>query len=89
MIEMSSYMLERLDSFHADAACLLNLTPDHMERHGDMQHYAAAKAHVFDHMTAADRLIVSIDDTECRIFMRCSVRAARNHVLFLYTSPLI
>ncbi|MEE8659344.1 UDP-N-acetylmuramoylalanine--D-glutamate ligase [Acetobacteraceae bacterium EV16G] len=85
VIEMSSYMLERLDSFHADAACLLNLTPDHMERHGDMAHYAAAKAHVFDHMTAADRLIVSIDDAECRdIYEKLRARGAQPRALSLH-----
>ncbi|UYH51682.1 UDP-N-acetylmuramoyl-L-alanine--D-glutamate ligase [Candidatus Kirkpatrickella diaphorinae] len=85
VIEMSSYMLERLDSFHADAACLLNLTPDHMERHGDIHHYAAAKAHVFDHMTAADRLIVSIDDAECRdIYEKLRARGAHPRALSLH-----
>ncbi|XAO71809.1 MAG: UDP-N-acetylmuramoyl-L-alanine--D-glutamate ligase [Acetobacteraceae bacterium] len=85
VIEMSSYMLERLDSFHADAACLLNLTLDHMERHGDMQHYAAAKARVFDHMTTADRLIVSIDDAECRdIYEMLRARGAQPHALSLH-----
>lgn len=84
VIEMSSYMLERLDNFHADAACLLNLTPDHMERHGDMHHYAAAKAHVFDHMTAADCLIVSIDDTECQvIYQALRARGAQPRALSL------
>ncbi|MXV44669.1 UDP-N-acetylmuramoyl-L-alanine--D-glutamate ligase [Saccharibacter sp. 17.LH.SD] len=54
VIEMSSYMLERLQHFHASAAVILNLTPDHMERHGDMEHYLEAKAHVFDHMGSED-----------------------------------
>jgi UDP-N-acetylmuramoylalanine--D-glutamate ligase len=54
VIEMSSYMLERLDQFHASCAVLLNLTPDHLDRHGDMAGYARAKAHVFDNMTSAD-----------------------------------
>lgn len=66
VIEMSSYMLERLSSFHADTACLLNLTPDHLDRHGDMAGYAAAKRHVFDNMTSADLAVISIDDDHCR-----------------------
>lgn len=66
VIEMSSYMLERLSSFHADTACLLNLTPDHLDRHGDMAGYAAAKRHVFDNMTSADLAVISIDDDPCR-----------------------
>lgn len=66
VIEMSSYMLERLDRFHADTACLLNLTPDHLDRHGDMAGYAAAKRHVFDNMTPDDLAVISIDDPYCR-----------------------
>ena len=58
VIEMSSYMLERLDRFHASAACLLNLTPDHLDRHGDMTGYAAAKAHVFDNMVSGDLPVI-------------------------------
>ncbi|WP_336945640.1 UDP-N-acetylmuramoyl-L-alanine--D-glutamate ligase [Asaia sp. HN010] len=66
VIEMSSYMLERLRSFHADTACLLNLTPDHLDRHGDMAGYAAAKRNVFDNMTRDDLAVISIDDDHCR-----------------------
>lgn len=66
VIEMSSYMLERLDSFHASAACLLNLTPDHLDRHGDMTGYAAAKAHVFDNMGSGDLAVIGTDDDWCR-----------------------
>ncbi|MFT8807149.1 UDP-N-acetylmuramoyl-L-alanine--D-glutamate ligase [Gluconobacter sp.] len=66
VIEMSSYMLERLDRFHASAACLLNLTPDHLDRHGDMAGYAAAKAHVFDNMGPDDLAVIGMDDDWCR-----------------------
>ncbi|GAB6854737.1 UDP-N-acetylmuramoyl-L-alanine--D-glutamate ligase [Asaia astilbis] len=72
VIEMSSYMLERLHSFHADTACLLNLTPDHLDRHGDMAGYATAKRHVFDNMTADDQAVISIDDSYCqKIALTC------------------
>lgn len=66
VIEMSSYMLERLDRFHANAACLLNLTPDHLDRHGDMAGYATAKAHVFDNMGPNDLAVIGMDDDWCR-----------------------
>ncbi|MFC0501212.1 UDP-N-acetylmuramoyl-L-alanine--D-glutamate ligase [Asaia krungthepensis] len=67
VIEMSSYMLERLESFHAATACLLNLTPDHLDRHGTMAGYAAAKRHVFDNMTPRDLAVIGVDDPYCRI----------------------
>ncbi|NVN41864.1 Mur ligase family protein, partial [Ameyamaea chiangmaiensis] len=65
VLEMSSYMLERLDQFHADVACLLNLTPDHLDRHGDMAGYAAAKAHIFDHQGPDDLALVGLGDAAC------------------------
>ena len=58
VIEMSSYMLERLKNYHACASALLNLTPDHLDRHGSMQGYLDAKAHVFDNMTKGDLAIL-------------------------------
>ncbi|MBB2200406.1 UDP-N-acetylmuramoyl-L-alanine--D-glutamate ligase [Gluconacetobacter tumulisoli] len=62
VLEMSSYMLERLQSLRFDAACLLNLTPDHLDRHGDMDGYRRAKLHIFDRQTANDLAVVGIDD---------------------------
>lgn len=47
VIEMSSYMLERAEAVRFDLAVLLNLSPDHLDRHGDMAGYATAKARVF------------------------------------------
>lgn len=58
VIEMSSYMLERLQDYHAHIAIMLNLTPDHLERHGDMAGYFEAKKHVFDHMGPGDLAIL-------------------------------
>ncbi|MCI2007783.1 MAG: UDP-N-acetylmuramoyl-L-alanine--D-glutamate ligase [Acetobacter peroxydans] len=66
VLEMSSYMLERLDSLHFDVACLLNLTPDHLDRHGDMAGYIRAKAHVFDHQTAHNLALIGMDDAPSR-----------------------
>lgn len=62
VLEMSSYMLERLPSFHSDAACLLNITPDHLDRHGTMEGYQQAKENVFAHQNIHDLSLVSIDD---------------------------
>ncbi|PYD77088.1 UDP-N-acetylmuramoyl-L-alanine--D-glutamate ligase [Novacetimonas pomaceti] len=58
VLEMSSYMLERLGSQHFDAACLLNLTPDHLDRHGDMEGYSRAKVHIFDRQGTGDLAVI-------------------------------
>lgn len=65
VLEMSSYMLERLDSLHFDAACLLNLTPDHLDRHGDMAGYTRAKLHVFDRQGAGDLAVLGDTVPDC------------------------
>ena len=62
VLEMSSYMLERLTTLRFDAACLLNLSPDHLDRHGTMAGYTAAKRHVFDRRRATDTAVLGIDD---------------------------
>ena len=48
VLEMSSYMLERIATLRFDAAAMLNLSADHLDRHGDMAGYAAAKRAIFD-----------------------------------------
>ncbi|MDR3538845.1 MAG: UDP-N-acetylmuramoyl-L-alanine--D-glutamate ligase [Acetobacteraceae bacterium] len=62
VLEMSSYMLERLASLRFDAAAMLNLSADHIDRHGDMAGYVRAKRAVFDRQTAADLAVVGVDD---------------------------
>ncbi|HJS87134.1 MAG TPA: Mur ligase family protein, partial [Acetobacteraceae bacterium] len=61
-LEMSSYMLERIATIRFDAAAMLNLSADHLDRHGDMAGYEAAKRAVFARQCAADRAIIGIDD---------------------------
>jgi UDP-N-acetylmuramoylalanine--D-glutamate ligase len=62
VLEMSSYQLELVQNFHANVAVWLNITPDHLDRHGDMEGYVATKKHVFDHQVTRDCAIVGIDD---------------------------
>jgi UDP-N-acetylmuramoylalanine--D-glutamate ligase len=66
VLEMSSYMLERLATLRFDAAVMLNLSPDHLDRHGGMEGYAAAKRHVFDRQQHGDLAVIGIDDAESR-----------------------
>ena len=54
VLEMSSYMLERLATLRFDAAAMLNLSADHLDRHGDMAAYALAKRGIFARQTDAD-----------------------------------
>ncbi len=66
VLEMSSYMLERIAAIRFDAAVMLNLSPDHLDRHGDMAGYARAKRRIFDNQGADDTAVVGIDDADSR-----------------------
>ena len=80
VLEMSSYMLERLGTLRFDAACLLNLSPDHLDRHGDMDGYARAKLEVFARQTADDLAVIGLDDPASRAIARAGT-VARLHTI--------
>ena len=60
--EVSSFQLERVVSFRPRVAIVLNLTPDHLDRHGELDVYAALKARVFARQEATDRAVLNADD---------------------------
>lgn len=73
VLEMSSYMLERLATLRFDVAAMLNLSPDHLDRHAGMAGYAAAKRTIFARQTAGDLAVVGVDDAASRA-MAASLR---------------
>lgn len=60
--ELSSFQLEGIKSLRVNIALILNITPDHIERHGNMANYIAAKANIFKYQTKDDVLILNADD---------------------------
>lgn len=64
--ELSSFQLERVVSFAPDIAVVLNLTPDHLERHYTMEAYGGAKKRIFTKQTAEQVTILNYDDEEVR-----------------------
>jgi UDP-N-acetylmuramoylalanine--D-glutamate ligase len=56
--ELSSFQLEDIESFRPEVAVLLNLTPDHLDRHGDLDAYRAAKLRIFENQGADDVAVV-------------------------------
>ena len=66
VLEMSSYMLERLASLRFDVAVMLNLSPDHLDRHGDMAGYAAAKRKIFARQDETCLAVIGMDDAPSR-----------------------
>ncbi len=62
VLEMSSYQLELTPSARFDIAVLLNITPDHLDRHGGMTGYVAAKRLIFSNWDGACTAVIGIDD---------------------------
>jgi len=65
VIELSSYQLDLTSSLRLDAAVWLNTTPDHLDRHGDMSAYVAAKKRIFLNQGAGDWAVIGVDDAYC------------------------
>jgi UDP-N-acetylmuramoylalanine--D-glutamate ligase len=63
VLELSSFQLDLTPSAGFDIAVLLNITPDHLDRHGGMDGYIAAKRHIFEDCTGT--AIIGIDDPAC------------------------
>jgi len=62
--ELSSFQLEHIERFRPDVAVLLNLTEDHIDRHGSYAGYIDAKLRVFENQTSADLALVNLDDPD-------------------------
>jgi UDP-N-acetylmuramoylalanine--D-glutamate ligase len=62
VLEVSSFQLETTYEFHPEIAVILNITPDHLDRHGTFENYAAAKERIFARQTADDALVLNADD---------------------------
>ena len=62
VLEVSSFQLETAYRFHPEIAVILNVTPDHLDRHGSFENYAAAKERIFANQTAEDALLLNADD---------------------------
>jgi len=62
VLELSSYQLDLTSSLKPDAAVLLNISPDHLDRHGGMDGYIAAKRRVFLNQVKGDTAIIGVDD---------------------------
>ena len=62
VLELSSYQLDLTHSLRLNAAVFLNLAPDHLERHGSMDNYLAAKMRIFLNQTKDDLAVVGVDD---------------------------
>ena len=86
IVEVSSFQLETTDTFRPWIAVLLNVSSDHLDRHGSMEKYAAAKAKVFANQTADDWAVINADDPQTLALARAG-RAKK--VFFSVDTPLV
>ncbi len=62
VVEVSSFQLEQIDSFHPWIAVMLNVSPDHLDRHPTLESYEAAKGRIFENQEAGDWAVLNADD---------------------------
>jgi len=62
VLELSSYQLELVPHLQCETSVLLNITPDHLDRHGGLEGYIAAKRRIFSHQRAPRIAIIGVDD---------------------------
>jgi len=66
VLELSSFQLETIESFRAHIGAVLNVTPDHLDRHYTLERYAATKGNLFANQRAEDFAVLNADDSACR-----------------------
>ncbi len=66
VFEMSSYQLDLLSQTHFHIACLLNITPDHIDRHGSLAGYIEAKKRIFRNQNENDFALIDVDNENSR-----------------------
>ena len=65
VLEISSFQLETIQQFRPWIAAILNITPDHLDRHHTFQAYVDAKARIFENQQASDFAVLNADDPTC------------------------
>ncbi|HEX2294217.1 MAG TPA: UDP-N-acetylmuramoyl-L-alanine--D-glutamate ligase, partial [Actinomycetota bacterium] len=78
-LEVSSFQLLTIHEFRAEVAVLLNIAPDHLDYHGDLDAYAAAKARIVENQTSSDVFVCNADDP---LVMKVAAQAPGRVVTF-------
>ncbi|MGY4357046.1 UDP-N-acetylmuramoylalanine--D-glutamate ligase [Bradyrhizobium sp. i1.7.7] len=88
VIEMSSYQIDLTPSLDPSVGILLNVSEDHIDRHGTLAHYAAVKERLVAGVQAGGTAIVGVDDGFCRDIADRLDRAGKNVVRISVKNPL-
>ncbi len=87
VLELSSYQLETTFSLSCEVALLLNLSPDHLERHGGFEGYRTAKKRIFDSQNKDACAVIGVDDPSCRELLESLEAQGRRVVPISGASP--
>ena len=77
VLELSSYQIDLTESLRPAVAVLLNVTPDHIDRHGSMDGYVLAKRRLLDMSPADATLVIGVDDAHGQALAQAMVAAGR------------
>jgi UDP-N-acetylmuramoylalanine--D-glutamate ligase len=85
VLEVSSFQLESTEQFHPKISVILNITPDHLDRHGSFENYALAKERIFAAQGAQDHLVLNADNLRAA---ESAARTSANVYLFSMEHPV-
>jgi len=85
VVEVSSFQLETAITFRPHICGILNITPDHLDRHKTMEEYVKLKSKIFAHQGSKDYLILNFEDARLREFKR----QARSQVVYFSTERIL
>ncbi len=89
VLELSSYQLELVPAMSLETAIFLNITPDHIDRHGDMAGYVKAKKRIFENMRFPRTAVIGIDDQYCAALRDELVAGGTHNVLPISTKHVV
>ena len=85
ILEVSSFQLETTQSFHPHIAVILNITPDHLDRHGTFANYVTMKEKIFANQTSQDYLVLNGDDAT----VQQAAARARSQIVWFSRSKIV
>lgn len=85
VVEVSSFQLESVKTFHPRVAALLNITEDHLNRHGTMERYIKLKQRIFENQTERDVAVLNMDDP---VLLKMASRVKARTAFFSRTRPV-
>ncbi len=75
VLEVSSFQLDHIDTFHPSRALILNLSPDHLDRYATVEEYYASKLRIWKNLSGADQIGFNVDDP---LLLKAEKPAARH-----------